>query len=175
MSKSLQEQFQALGLAKKKKPAEIRKARKPRAEKKPVTGDGGMSLSKAYQMRAQDEKQTAKAKREKKRADDLLRRQVNAKIQLLADAHTLNDKKAEIKRNFLYKGRIRRVLVTPEQMKALNAGALGVVFIRGNYILMLPEHVDLVRAISEDHVPDLVGSEPEEEDGEFKVPDDLSW
>ena len=121
------------------------------------------------------EKSFSFEKRQQKRADDLLRRQVNAKIQLLVDAHALNDKKAERKRNFLYKGRIRSVLVTPQQMKALNAGALGVVFIRGNYILMLPEHVEEVRTISADHVPDLSGHGQDQEEGAFKVPDDLSW
>ncbi len=134
-----------------------------------------MSLSKAYHLRSRDDKQAVQAKRQQKRADDLLRRQVNAKIQLLVDAHALNDKKAERKRNFLYKGRIRSVLVTPQQMKALNAGALGVVFIRGNYILMLPDHVEEVRTISPDHVPDLSGNGQDQEDGAFKVPDDLSW
>ena len=173
MSKSLQDQLQGLGLV--KKSVDKRKARRPRAEKKPTIGSGGMSLATAYHMRAQDEKRTARANREQKRAGDLLRRQVNARIQLLVDAHTLNDKKAEIKRNFLYKGRIRSVLVTPEQLKSLNAGELGVVFLRGNYILMLPDHVAEIRAISADHVPELGGNEPDEEDGEFRVPDDLTW
>ena len=92
------------------------------------------------------------------------------------DSHALNDSKAEVKRNFLYKGRIRGVLVTPEQLKALNAGELGLVFLRGNYVLMLPEHVELVRAVSDEHVPDLGGAEPDdEEESEHKVPDDLVW
>ena len=59
MSKSLQDQLQELGLV--KKPVEKRKARRPRAEKKPTTGSGGMSLATAYHMRAQDEKRTAQA------------------------------------------------------------------------------------------------------------------
>ena len=41
--------------------------------------------------------------------------------------------------------------------------------------LSQPEHVELVRAISDEHVPDLGGAEPEDEDEEFKVPDDLVW
>ena len=172
----MKDQLISLGLAKKAKRAERKFKKQPaRSNSDKIVVAHELSLDQAYRLRQKDEKQSAQRKREKKRADDLLRRQVNARIQLLADAHALNDKKAEIKRNFLYKGRIRSVLVTPEQMNALNAGALGLVFIRGNYILMLPEHVEEVRAISPDHVPDLGGNEPDDEDGEFKVPDDLSW
>ena len=134
-----------------------------------------MSLDQAYRLRIKEEKKSAHDKKEFKRLEDLKRRRINNQVQELIEGKALNDKKAEVKRNFVYKGRIRGVLVTPEQLKALNAGELGLVFLKGNYILMLPEHVELVRAISADHVPDLGGSEPDDEDDEFKVPDDLVW
>ena len=172
MSDSLKDQLLALGLAKKHKPKPRKQAKKV---KNPAT-DAGISLDQAYRLRQKEEKQLAHTKKENKRLEDLKRRQVNRQIQDLVDAHALNDKKAEVKRNFVYKGRIRSVLVTPEQLKALNVGDLGVVFLRGNYVLMLPEHVELVRAISGDHVPDLGGGEPDDEvDEDHKVPDDLIW
>jgi uncharacterized protein YaiL (DUF2058 family) len=181
MSGTLQDQLKALGLAKEKKPV-VKKARKPYpAKKRPpnkpsVKSDAEMSLDQAYRLRLKEEKKTAHDKKENKRLLDLQRRQINIQLQDLVATHALNDKKAEVKRNFLYKGRIRSVLVTPEQLKALNAGELGLAFLRGNYIVMLPEHVELVRAISEDHVPDLGGSEPDVDEGEeHKVPDDLVW
>ena len=176
MSGSLQDQLKALGLAKRQKPAKKKVRKKVQVSKSKAKADAEVSLDQAYRLRQKEEKQSAQDKREQKRLLDLQRRQVNKQIQELVNEHALNDKKAEVKRNFLYKGRIRSVLVTPEQLKALNAGELGLVFLKGNYILMLPEHVELVRAISDDHVPDLGGSEPDgEDDGEHKVPDDLVW
>jgi uncharacterized protein YaiL (DUF2058 family) len=172
MSESLQDQLKALGLAKakpKKAPA-----KKPQPKK-----DAEMSLDQAYRLRKKEEKSSAQHKKEVKRLEDLKRRRINKEIQELVEGLALNDKKAEVKRNFLYKGRIRSVLVTPEQLKALNAGELGLVFLRGNYILLLPEHVERVRAISKDHVPDLGASDQDDEDDNIdeahKVPDDLIW
>ena len=55
----------------------------------------------------------------------------------------------------MYKGRIRSVLVTPEQLRSLNEGELGLVFLRGSYFLLKPEIVEQVRSISPDHVPAL--------------------
>ena len=165
MSNSLKDQLISLGVAKKTKSAKDKagSGKKPvRAKRAGKKGGSELSLDQAYRMRQKEEKETAEAKRQKKRADDLLRRQINGKIQAIVDAHALNDRKAEIKRNFLYKGRIRSVLVTPEQLKALNADELGVVFLRGNYVVMLPEHVEEVRKISADHIPDLGSDAPEE-------------
>ncbi len=174
MGGSIKDQLLGLGLGKAKK-----QAKKPKSVRKPkIKPDAEMSLDQAYALRKKDEKETANAKKEQKRLLDLERRRINTQLQELVNAHALNDKKAEVKRNFLYKGRIRSVLVTPGQLKALNAGELGVVFLRGNYVLMLPEHVELARAISEDHVPDLSGSEPDDIEGgddKHKVPDDLVW
>lgn len=173
-AKTLQDQLRELGLANKPERSRGQSRKKSRA-KKPA--DSGMSLDQAYRLREREEKQAIRQKKEQKRLEDLQRRRVNKQIQELVDAHALNDKQAEIKRNFLYKGRIRSVLCTPEQLKALNAGELGVVFLRGNYILMLPEHVELARIISEDHIPDLGADSPEDPDegDQFKVPDDLVW
>jgi uncharacterized protein YaiL (DUF2058 family) len=183
MKESLQDQLLALGLASKAKKKERPKTQPPKAArpaKKPrqksVT-DSNLSLDQAYRLRAKEEKQAAQTKKEQKLQLDMQRRQINSKMQELATAHALNDKAAEIKRNFLYKGRIRSVLVTPEQLKQLNSGELGLVFVRGNYYIMLPEHVELARAISPDHIPDLRPDEPDnpDEEGEYKVPDDLIW
>ena len=196
MSDSLQDQLRALGLAKKasqekarqektrqepaKKPNQgSRKARHSSTTKPPrkPAANPNLSLDQAFRLRAQEEKKAAQIKKEQKLQQDMERRLINKKMQDLATAHALNDKTAEIKRNFLYKGRIRNVLVTPEQLKQLNSGELGLVFVRGNYYILLPEHVEQARAISPDHIPDLLPAEPDnpDEEGEFKVPDDLIW
>lgn len=183
MSESLKDQLLKLGLAKAppKKPAK-KKAGKPGRAGKPTHKQGGksageLSLDQAYRLRAKEEKEKARLKKEEKRLLDLERRRINKQVQEITDQHGLNDPKAEIKRNFMYKGRIRSVLCTAEQLRALNAGELGVVFIRGSYILMQPEHVEVVRQLSADHVPELGGNETPNESGddEHKVPDDLIW
>lgn len=175
MGDSIKDQLMALGLA--SKPAgEKRPGRPSGSKKRQGRKSAELSLDQAYRLRAQQEKQAAEAKKEEKRLRDLENRRINKEIQALVDAHKVNDPRADIKRNFMYKGRIRSVLVTPEQLKALNAGELGVVFLRGGYYLVLPEHVEAARAISADHVPDLGGAEPDDdEDDQHKVPDDLVW
>jgi len=175
MSNSIKDQLMALGLAKqadkpkRRKPVGKRPVRTARAPCEP-------SLDQAYRLREKQEKQAVEAKKEEKRLRDLKNQRINKEIQALVDAHKRNDPKAEIKRNFMYKGRIRSVLVTAEQLKSLNAAKLGVVFLRGGYYLVSPEHAEAARTISPDHVPDLGGAEPDDDgDGEHKVPDDLIW
>jgi uncharacterized protein YaiL (DUF2058 family) len=170
MSESLKDQLIALGLAR-EKPV---KSGKRGGGNKPRRRTGDVPLEQAYLLRDKAEQQHAQAKKQKKREEDLLRRQLNAQIQTLVEAHALNDRNAELKRNFMYKGRIRSVLVTAEQLNALNAGDLGVVFLRGGYYVMAPEHVEAVRSLSAEHVPDL-GAGQADGDEEVPVPDDLVW
>lgn len=186
MGDSLKDQLVALGLA---RPEDQKRAPKKGGRKKgggerAGAGKGGrnrrghpreMSLDAAWRARQREEKQSAEEKKRRKQEEDRQRRTINLSLQQLVEKHALNDASAELKRNFLYKGRIRSVLVTPEQMKALNAGELGLVFLRGSYFVMAPEHVEAVRAISSDHVPDLGGDQGDESEEEFPVPDDLMW
>ncbi len=73
----------------------------------------------------------------------------------------------------MFRERIRKVYVTPEQHKALGEGRLGLVYLSGGYHVLDGDHVEAVRKIAADHVVDLGGDEPEDE--EFPVPDDLVW
>ena len=186
MGDSLKDQLVALGLAspEDKKRAAKKGGRKKGGGKRAGAGKGGrnrrghpgeMSLDEAWRARQREEKQSAEEKKRRKQEEDRQRRKINLSLQQLVEKHALNDASAELKRNFLYKGRIRSVLVTPEQMKALNAGELGLVFLRGSYFVMAPEHVEAVRAISADHVPELGGDQGDESEEEFPVPDDLTW
>lgn len=176
MSDSLKDQLLALGLAKEKPARKTRKPpRKRQSKSKPAAGKAGEpSLAEAWRARSSSEKAAVEEQRRRKRAEDLRRRQVNAKLQPLIEGHKLNDPAADLKRNFLYKGRIRSVLVTPEQMRALNAGELGLAFLRGSYFLLPPEVVAQVREISPEHVPDL-DSGGDDAESEHPVPDDLLW
>lgn len=169
MSKSLQDQLRELGLA--REPAarpERRKehqgkarARAPRRPEPQAPRD--LSLEEAYRLRAQAEEAAARQVRLAKQAEDARRRELNQAIREIAEPHRLNDPAAEEPRYFLYKGRIRKVQVTPEQLVALNEGRLGIVYLAGHYHLLLPEHVEAVRRISPEHVPDLTGSDDDSE------------
>jgi uncharacterized protein YaiL (DUF2058 family) len=184
MSDSLQDQLLALGLAKEKPRDKADGKRRGNAggKKKNRKGSrgsgagkaGGLSLEQAYAAREREEKDQARKARQRKLAEDRRRREINLKIRTIVEPNRLNDEAADQARNFLYKGRIRKIHVTADQLKALNAGQLGVVYLAGGYHLLAPEHVESVRALSPEHVPDLGGGESGDEE-EFPVPDDLSW
>jgi uncharacterized protein YaiL (DUF2058 family) len=175
MSDSLQDQLLALGLAK-EKPRQPKRKRggKTRGKPKQRGGKSGeISLDAAYRAREREEKSRAEQARAEKRALDLERRRLNGEIQTLLEGQALNDRDGDLKRNFLYKGKIRSVRVNAEQLKSLNDGSLALVFLRGDYVVVKPEIAEQVRAISAEHVPDLGSADPGEE--EFPVPDDIVW
>ncbi|MGH8035127.1 MAG: DUF2058 family protein, partial [Lysobacterales bacterium] len=135
-----------------------------------------LSLEAAYRLREQQTKQQAELVRERKRQLDLERRRLNEAIREIVMPHRLNDDSAELTRNFLYKGRIRKVRVTPGQLKFLNEGALGLVYLSGSYHILESEQVRAVSELSQEHVPDLSGgTSGDGADEEFPVPDDLIW
>lgn len=204
MSKSMQDQLLSLGLAKKPlssgqgksrpdgvvRPAQKafqknEKAQKSFQQKKSEkAGDvqadsqkaqSELSLAQAYRLREKQTKDLADQVRQRKLAEDRRRRQLNMDIRDVVMPNRLNDPAAEFARNFVYKGRIRKVNVTAEQLIALNEGKLGLVYVAGGYHLLMPEHVDQVRSLSPEHIPDLTGSTDQDEDDQFPVPDDLIW
>jgi uncharacterized protein YaiL (DUF2058 family) len=176
MGDSLQDQLLALGLAKDKPPKRGKKkaARRPGGRPPQVRkASGEMSLDKAWALREKEEKRSAEQRRVRKIEEDRKRREINKAIKAIVEANRANRADAEVARNFLYRERIRKVYVTPEQNRALASGELGLVYLSGGYHVLAAEHVEAVRKIAADHVVDLGGDEPEEE--EFPVPDDLVW
>jgi uncharacterized protein YaiL (DUF2058 family) len=186
MSKSLQDQLLSLGLAKKetgkKSPAKHAKPKSRAARPggaasgrpvKKAADNEEMALARAYALRQREEKRQAEAAKRKKQEDDKRRRELNTALKVLVKEHRLNDPNAEVARNFMYKGRIRKINLTPEQLKLVNQGDLGVVYLLGSYHLLPAEQVDAVRQLSAEHVPDLSGASDDDE--EFPVPDDLIW
>jgi len=193
MSKSLQDQLLSLGLARKKpggkrpgkasrgahgQPASSKgQGGKKQPQKRPASASGkdeaAMSLDRAYALRKQEEQKQTDRARKLKQEEVRRRRLLNKEIGAIVNTHRLNDPKAEMPRNFMYKGRIRKVYLTPEQLEALNRGELGIAYLTGSYHLLAPEHVEAIRQISPEHVPDLGGESSDDE--EFPVPDDLVW
>ena len=133
-----------------------------------------LSLEQAYALKRRDEQSRADKARKKKQEEDRQRRLLNNAIRDIVKANRLNRDDAEVARNFMFRGRIRKITVTPGQLKALNSREVGIVYLSGGYHLLSKEHTDAVRALSAEHVPDLeTGTSLD--DGEFPVPDDLNW
>ncbi|MEM7054981.1 MAG: DUF2058 family protein, partial [Pseudomonadota bacterium] len=111
-------------------------------------------------------------------ADQEARRQRNLKLDKVVEGKALNREDAEIPRYFEHLGRIRRVLCTQEQRDAINQGELGLVNLRGRYLIVELAVLAEYRAVAEDLVPDLTGAEPQDEsesDDYPPVPDDITW
>ena len=175
MSNSLKDQLLALGLAPKKTKPEPRKQHKTRpnvAMHKP--GSAEISLDQAYRIRGKEERLQKEKAIELKREQERQRRETNQKIKAMVKVEAIRDPAAENKRNFLYKGRIRSVLATREQINEINKGTIGVVYLSGNYHLLQADKIEEIRQFAPDHIPDLSGAENAEED-ENPVPDDLIW
>lgn len=175
MSESLKDQLRALGLTPKKaSPTRTNPSKPPKKSAARKSGNGEPSLDQAYRMRSQQERQQKEQAIALKREQERQRREINQKIKALIKASAVRDELADTKRNFLYKGRIRSVLVTIDQLRKINDGTLGVVYLSGDYHLMPSDKVAEVHEFAPDHVPDLKGAETEDEE-EFPVPDDLTW
>jgi len=182
MADSLQDQLRQLGLAKERKASARKpppgKAKRRAADKRSASSQQGkkereLSLNEAWALRAREEKRRAAQARARKQEEDRKRREINKAILAIVKPNRLNRDDAEVARNFMFRGRIRKVYVTPDQHKALGEGSLGLVYLTGGYHVLAPEHIQAVVKIDPDHVIDLAGEEPE--DAEFPVPDDLLW
>jgi len=176
MADSLQEQLRALGLAKDKPRSQGKAPRKPKRGEPAhpaASNRDALSLEKAYALKEREERQQADRARKRQQAEERQRRELNRRIREIVEPDRQNREDAEIARNFIYKGRIRKIYVTAEQQAALNRGELGVVYLSGSYHLLAADRVDAVRQLSPEHVPDLGGAD--EDDGDHPVPDDLIW
>lgn len=132
-------------------------------------------LARAYAARQRAEKDERERVRQERLADQEARRKRNLQLDGIVSGQALNRDDAEIPRYFQHLGRIRRVLCTAEQRQALNAGELGIVSLRGRYLIVAPDILAQYRELAPDLVPDLAGAEPEDPGDYPPVPDDLAW
>jgi uncharacterized protein YaiL (DUF2058 family) len=128
----------------------------------------------AEEIEKQEEKRSAAEAKQKKREQDLQRKRLNTAVKAIVEPHRLNRDDAEIARNFLFRGRIRKIHVTAEQLKSLNAGELGIVYLSGGYHLLPGQQIEAVKQLSAEHVVDLAEGAADD-DEEFPIPDDLIW
>ena len=209
MSDSLRDQLLGLGFKPAPKPERKPEARKPDARRPgprppgrgaapaPRTGPGGkprpsqgqsrkprsqeeIDLAKAYAIRAQREKDERIEAERVKQEEARLRREAKAKLEAFLKDKALNDAEADIARHFPYGGKIKRIYVNAEQLKALNAGELGVVQQNGRYLLVTSDVLAEAETIFAAAValkvdPNATAEEDPYADPKYQVPDDLVW
>ena len=209
MSDSLRDQLLGLGFKPAPKPERKPEARKPDARRPgprppgkgaapaPRTGPGGkprpsqgqsrkprsqeeIDLAKAYAIRAQREKDERIEAERVKQEEARLRREAKAKLEAFLKDKALNDAEADIARHFPYGGKIKRIYVNAEQLKALNAGELGVVQQNGRYLLvtsyvLAEAETIFAAAVALKVDPNATAEEDPYADPKYQVPDDLVW
>lgn len=139
-----------------------------------------IDLAKAYAIRAQREKDERLRAERERQEQARLRREARARLDVFLQGRVLNDPAAEIARHFPYGGKIKRVYVTADQLRALNAGELGVVQLNGRYCLVAAADLAEAETIFPDAValrvdPDAPAEDDAYADPRYQVPDDLVW
>lgn len=139
-----------------------------------------IDLAKAYAIRAQREKDERIAAEQARQEEARLRREARARLADLVKDNALNTADADIARHFPYGGKIKRIYVTQDQLKALNAGELGVLQMDGRYVLVSAALLAQAEAIFPPAValridPDAPAQDDPYADPQYQVPDDLVW
>lgn len=150
----------------------------PQQQKKQSRED--IDLAKAYAIRAQKEKDERIEAERLKQEEARLRREAKAKLEAFLKDKALNAAEAEHVRHFEYGGKIKRVHVTAGQLKALNAGELGVLQVNGRYLLVDAATLAEAEAIFAQAValkvdPNAPAGDDPYSDPQYQVPDDLVW
>lgn len=170
-----------------KSSAAANRAGKSRPDGRARTGAGGkpssqedIDLAKAYAIRAQREKDERMAEEAARQEAARLRRQAKADFDEFIKDKALNLADADIARHFEYGGKIKRVYVSADQLKALNAGQLGVVQQNGRYLLVSAQVLEQAAAIFAQAValkvdPDAPAADDPYADPKYQIPDDLVW
>lgn len=199
MSNSLKDQLLGLGFKAAPKPQPDKPSQQQDHRQKPASakaGQGGkpghrpqqqkqrlredIDLAKAYAIRAQKEKDERIEAERLKQEEARQRREAKAKLAEFLKDKALNAVDAEHVRHFEYGGKIKRIHVTAEQLKALNAGELGVVQMDGRYLLVDADTLAQAEAIFAPAValkvdPDAPAQDDPYSDPRYQVPDDLAW
>ncbi len=153
---------------------------RPAPSGKPPRTREEIDLAKAYAIRAQREKEERIAAEAAKQEEARKRREARGRVAELVKGRALNVADAEIARHFPYGGKIKRIYVTADQLKALNAGELGVLQNEGRYVLVDAEVIAQVQAIFPAAIalqvdPNAPAGDDPYADPKYQVPDDLVW
>ena len=131
-----------------------------------------MDLARAYALRDRAERE--QRDQEKRAAEQRAKEKAERKRKLAAllDGQGLNDKDADVARNFPHGDKIKRVYCTPIQLDAINAGELGIVQHLGRYLIVPRALAESVREASPEALVLLCDPGGAADDD---VPADLTW
>jgi uncharacterized protein YaiL (DUF2058 family) len=115
-----------------------------------------IDLAKAYALRAQTEQRERERKEAAEREVAERRRVQREQVVALLDGNTLNRDDADIPRHFEYGGKIRRVYVDESQLAEVNDGRLGVIQLRGRYLLVARDLAESIRTVDVNAVALLI-------------------
>ncbi|MGN6513778.1 MAG: DUF2058 family protein [Lysobacteraceae bacterium] len=153
---------------------------RPQAAAKSARPREDIDLAKAYALRAQREKDERIEAERRRQEEARQRREAKAKLAALLQGKALNAADADVARHFPYGGKIKRIYVTEPQLRALNAGELGVVQLDGRYLLVAADVLAQAEAVFAPAValkvdPDAPAADDPYADPRYQVPDDLVW
>jgi uncharacterized protein YaiL (DUF2058 family) len=139
-----------------------------------------IDLARAYALRQRVEREEQQRLERERQAEAARRREARQKLFELMQKASLNAAEAELPRHFEHGGKIRRLYVTAEQLKSLNAGGLAIVSAGGRYHLVNLEHATEAEGLMPGCValrvdPDAPDGGDDYSDPRFAVPDDLVW
>ena len=148
---SLSDQLLALGLAK-ARPEKKKKRTKAKRRPAAPADNENLSLAQAYALRDSEEKKAREQSAKAKRMEAERRKKLNDAVARLVKPASLNQADAEESRFFEYLGKIRKIHVTEQQQELLNEGRLGIVSLRGGFVLLEPEVVAQVAQLKPEAV-----------------------
>jgi uncharacterized protein YaiL (DUF2058 family) len=139
-----------------------------------------IDLARAYALRNKSEREQQQREERERQAEAARRREARQKLHVLLKSSALNAKDAELPRHFEHAGKIRRVYVTADQLRALNSGELAVISAGGGYHLLSRADAEQAEAILPGCValrvePGSTEGGDDYADPRFAVPDDLVW
>lgn len=152
MSESLRDQLLKAGL-KQRSGAACKPT--PRRQKPLKTRD--IDLARAYAARHKAETKEKLEQRQTKARRNAERKKQNDALTTLLKDSALNDPQAEIARHFMDGNRITRIYVTELQRRQLAGGHIGIVKLRGRYLLIDANKFGRIRKIKSDALIDLSG------------------
>lgn len=167
-------------LAKRTSPAGAASTRSGKKSTAKKVSQHESDLAAAYHAKQKAEKQDKEHQKQQRMAEMERRRIRNLQLDKIVEDKVLNDEKAELPRYFNYMKKIRRILLTQEQLEAVNAGDLVILVHRSRPALVDKETATQFAEIAPDLLPDIAGDEPDGADWDdqyagFEVPDDLRW
>ncbi len=185
MGNSLLDQLKKTGLVNEQQAKTAKKEKQKKSKKKRKNPNEGHVDE--NRQRVLDE-QAKKAARDKalNRDKALLqqKREVEAQIDQLIEAHTVGRDGGDVRFNFSDMGKVRRIYITQEQQNQLSAGKIGIAKREETYYLVPAEVAGKIRQRDESVVVFLAHAEtgkqnPDKRDddpyADFQVPDDLMW